>query len=274
MSPSTTRLTIFAIQRPLFLVVKGGPVIFLSLLLFVCQSSASSGIRKVELETFPPLGEVRSQAEPTRLVLAVFDGAGQAVTKARLRVRLQAPEPGWWPTDLPVVDNSRLVEFEVPAPYGTAEWEYFFPIRGVYRLEVTVFDEKGELVHRVFDLPVKESRLKLFYLAIFVLLLFGFGVGAGRWLGRRQGRHVLSDRIGALLIALGVLVPAFAAAAQDDRVAETLIVDRPLAGKATRVRWELVARARQTRNADGDDNRSGGGAARFFATPSPSAREF
>jgi len=190
----------------------------------------------VELETFPPLGEVRSQAEPTRLVLAVFDGAGQAVTKARLRVRLQAPEPGWWPTDLPVVDNSRLVEFEVPAPYGTAEWEYFFPIRGVYRLEVTVFDEKGELVHRIFDLPVKESRLKLFYLTIFVLLLFGFGVGAGRWLGRWLGRHVLSDRIGALFMALGVLVPAFAAAAQDDRVAETLIVDPPLAGKATRVR--------------------------------------
>ena len=139
MPPFTMRSIVFAIPWPSFLATRRSPLIFFLLFLVPSQSSASSGFSGIGLETFPRLGEVTTQAEPTRLVLAVLDGAGQLVPGARLRLRLQAPEPGWLPTDLPAMEGSRLVELELPASYGTAEWEYFFPIRGVYHLEVTVF---------------------------------------------------------------------------------------------------------------------------------------
>ena len=235
----TMRSIIFAIPWPSFLATKPGPLIFSLLFLAPCQSSASSGFRGVGLETFPRLGEVTTQGEPTRLVLAVLDGAGQLVPGARLRLRLQAPEPGWLPTDLPVIEGSRLVELELPASSGTAEWEYFFPIRGVYYLEVTVFDDKGEVFHRVFDLPVKESRLRLFYLATFVLFLFVFGVGAGRWLDGAHRRRRSSNGIGVLLLIAAVMISFFTAdlGAQDHKKGEPLAVDRPVGGKTSRIRW-------------------------------------
>ena len=90
--PFTMRCIIFAIPWPSFRATKPGPLIFLILFLAPSPSSASSGFRCVGLETFPRLGEVTTQAEPTRLVLAVLDGAGQLVPGARLRLRLQAPD--------------------------------------------------------------------------------------------------------------------------------------------------------------------------------------
>jgi hypothetical protein len=138
-----------------------------------------------------------------------------------------------------MIEGSRLVELELPASYGTAEWEYFFPIRGVYYLEVTAFDDKGELFHRVFDLPVRESRLRLFYLVTFIFFLFVFGVVAGRWLDGVPRRHRPSHGIGVLLLVAAVMVSFFTAdlGAQDHKGGEPLAVDRPVAGKTSRIRW-------------------------------------
>ena len=96
----------------------------------------------------------------------------------------------------------------------------------------------------MFDLPVKESRLRLFYLATFVLFLFVFGVGAGRWLGGAHRRRRLSDRIGVLLLVAAVMISFFTAdlGAQDRKGGEPLAVDRPVAGKISRIRWGLPER--------------------------------
>ncbi len=79
-----------------------------------------------------------------------------------------------------MVEGTRLVDMELPASEGRVDWEYVFPIRGVYRLEVTAADGTGKEVTRVFTLRIKESRTKILYLGSFTVGLFVLGVIAGR----------------------------------------------------------------------------------------------
>jgi hypothetical protein len=173
----------------LFRAIKRVILVCIVLLSLVSQSSAAAGPVTVELETVPPLNEITPLSEPTRLVLVVLDSERKPIAGGRARIRLEAPGPGWlFSTDLPTVEGKGLIEMELPVSNGTVDWEYLFPIRGVYRLEVATFDEKDERAQRVFSLPVKESRLKLFYLATFVAALFVLGFCMGWWLNRARRR--------------------------------------------------------------------------------------
>lgn len=67
-----------------------------------------------------------------------------------------------------------------PVSRERVEWEYVFPIRGIYRLEVESADDEGRRIREVLEFRIKESRLKLLFLAAFLAGLFLFGVTAGR----------------------------------------------------------------------------------------------
>jgi hypothetical protein len=165
------------------------PLVGFFLLLAVSQVGAAAGPVTVELETVPSLNEITPRADPTHLVLAVFDGERKPIPEGRVRVRLQAPDSNWpLSTDLPAVEGKRLIDIELVVADGTADWEYLFPIRGTYRLEVTTLDAKGERGQKIFRLAVKESRLKLFYLASFIVGLFFLGFCMGWWLNRARRR--------------------------------------------------------------------------------------
>ena len=98
-----------------------------------------------------------------------------------LRARLYAPKSGWlFSTDFPHVEGTLLLDIELPLSNGWVAWEYVFPIRGDYRLEVELADPQKEKAKKVFNLNIRENRLKLFYLGGFALLLFLFGFVAGR----------------------------------------------------------------------------------------------
>ena len=144
---------------------------------------------EIEIQTVPSLQQLRPHSDPVRIILKPLDSDGRAVQHGKLHIRLIAPPPGWlFSTDLPLVEGTDLLEMNLPVSQGQAVWEYVFPIRGVYRLEVKATDQKGKEIQGLFELAVKESRLKLFYLAGFITALFFFGFMAGRlFTGRRQG---------------------------------------------------------------------------------------
>jgi hypothetical protein len=87
-----------------------------------------------------------------------------------------------------VVEGSRLFEADLPAPGGAAEWEYFFPIRGAYRLEVSAFGKNGEQLQKIFNLPIRENPLRLFYLGSFIVVVLVVGFVAGRSLNHAARR--------------------------------------------------------------------------------------
>ncbi|TAK05775.1 hypothetical protein EPO44_06350 [bacterium] len=157
------------------------------LALFLCLSFLA-GVGRVQAEdgeiriqTTPMLEEVRPLVEPVRIALAVLDSRGMPVRHGRLHIRLVAPQPGrLFSTDFPLVEGTPLLEMDFPIAQGGAAWEYVFPIRGIYRLEVRATGADGKEIARVFELGVKENRMKLFYLGSFMAGLFFLGFIAGR----------------------------------------------------------------------------------------------
>lgn len=155
--------------------------LILCLTLFSWAGSARAGQGEIRLETVPSLDEVRPLSDPVRTVLTVLDGEGKALKQGRVRIRLDAPAPGrLFSTDFPLVEGSRLMDMELPVSDGRVEWEYVYPVRGRYRLEVGAIDGEGKVIQRAFEMGIRENRLKLLYLGGFVAVLFFFGFMAGR----------------------------------------------------------------------------------------------
>ncbi|MBI2538975.1 MAG: hypothetical protein HYY83_10835 [Deltaproteobacteria bacterium] len=163
--------------------------LFLCLFFSARAAPAQGAGGEIGMQTFPLLKQVRPLAEPVRTVLIILDSNGRALKKGTAHIRLVAPAPGrFFSTDFPVIEGTPLLEMDLPILQGRAAWEYLFPIRGVYRLEVRAVAEEGTGIERVFDLEIRENRMKLFYLAIFALALFVFGIMAGRlFTGGKRG---------------------------------------------------------------------------------------
>ncbi len=155
--------------------------LFLCLTLSSWAASVQAEQGEIRYETIPSLGEVRPLSDPVRIALTVLDAERKTVHQGQLRVRLTAPPPGrFFSTDFPLVEGSRLLGMDLPVVQGEVAWEYVFPIRGIYRLEVRADGVDGKEIARVFELGVKENRMKLFYLGSFMAGLFFLGFIAGR----------------------------------------------------------------------------------------------
>ncbi len=73
------------------------------------------------------------------------DAVGKTLEGTRFHIRLYAPPPGrFLSTDYPLVEKTLLIEMDLVAAQGAAIWEYVFPIRGVYRLEVAASNGTGK----------------------------------------------------------------------------------------------------------------------------------
>ncbi len=160
--------------------------------------------KTIDLQIQPGLDKIRPLSKPPRLTLTLRDSGGKAIDRTRFQIHLYAPPRGWFfSTDFPQVEGTSLIEIESPAFQEKVEWEYVFPIRGVYRLEVSAVDGVGDGVKQVFPLRIRESRTKLLYLGIFIAGLFLFGLMVGRlFTPRGRETHIV---VGLLWLVGSVL---------------------------------------------------------------------
>ncbi|MFQ5539647.1 MAG: hypothetical protein ACE5FB_04550 [Candidatus Binatia bacterium] len=178
------------------------PITLYLILLFapmaVATARAASG--QIELQIFPALESIHPLSKPVRIVLKDSDADGKTLQGTKFSIRLYAPPPGrFLSTDFPLIEKTLLIEMELVAAQGTAMWEYVFPIRGVYRLEVSKLNGAGTEVSEVFPLHIRENRTKLLYLGIFVVSLFFFGVVIGRlFTTPNKGDYVIAGFLVAL----------------------------------------------------------------------------
>jgi hypothetical protein len=186
------------------------PIFLLFFLLVTANTEARA--KTIDLQIQPGLENIRPLSKPARLTLTLRDGAGKAIDRARLQIRLYAPPRGlFFSTDFPQVEGTPLIEIETPSFQGKLEWEYVFPIRGVYRLEVSAVDGVGDGLKQVFPLRIRESRTKLVYLGTFLAGLFLFGLMVGRLFTPRSG---MAHIVGGLLWLLGWVLSVSPAMAQ------------------------------------------------------------
>ena len=124
-------------------------------LLFLLPAEALSDIKDIELSTIPSLNRVRPHSQSTRIILKALNLSGTEVEVDRFRVTLIAPSGGWiFPTDMPLIEKTPLFEMDLLPQKGEVQWEYSFPIRGIYLLRVGVVDRAGNKFSKEFNFEV------------------------------------------------------------------------------------------------------------------------
>lgn len=192
---------------------------------------------EIRVHVSPATTSLRPLKDSASITIELEGAGGSPRAPVDLSIRLTAPSSGSLvTTDFPLIEGTRLVEMNLPNVSGALSWDYIFPIRGEYRLDVTATDAQGRRLERSFTLQVRESGAKVTFLAAFVAALFLLGFVAGR---------VFS---GPAVVAAMVLVMVllYGAGSNKDFAADTgqtaglkgeLTVAPPRVGAPSIIRW-------------------------------------
>jgi hypothetical protein len=221
-----------------------GAILLLWAAFSVLAAEAQDNKITVRVKTVPGLTDARPLSGPVRLVLETSDSSGNPVDVERISIRLRAPGSHWFfSTDLPLVEGSLLSEMIVPVSRGRVVWEYLFPIRGVYRLEVESVDDGGPQITEALELRIKESRIKLLFLAAFILALFLFGFTAGRFFTSPRPQPSLKMTMGIfVLLTVSTLTSTMGRAAvlESGGLVARMQVEPATVGRPSRIDWSVV----------------------------------
>jgi hypothetical protein len=216
-------------------------VILLVLSLCLTFDTASSQDLGLFLKVSPDGAQLVAGA-PATLTLFLKQSDGQPSSVRWVALRLDAPAGGFFSTDFPVVEGSRLLDLRLPIIDGKVEWRQVFPIRGEYRLGARLETAAGAKTERTFHFRVYEQKQKWLWLGLFALGLFLLGMIAGRIFsapGKPKGVKLGASLI--LFLAYGGLVPdgIWAQESPNRKYAARLEVAPATVGGPARIRWWL-----------------------------------
>lgn len=172
--------------------------------LFTVAPAQSQADVSVVLQTDPPANQIGPDDTFAKTTLTVVDSSGQPISDAYLKLHLDSP-PGnaFISTDFPIVENTPLMNFEGNLPDGVLEFEYIFPIRGVYNFEVEAGRNPLSVTFAdTLTLRLRENSNEVLNFVIMLLLLVGLGVVAGFIIGR--GARARQAVASSLILLLGI----------------------------------------------------------------------
>jgi hypothetical protein len=199
---------------------------------------ASAAELALKFQTDPALALLRPFTDTVTLSVVVTGASGMPVERGTAVIALDAPMPGaFLTTDIPFVEGTRLLDVRLPFTQGRVEWKQLLPIRGVYRLSVSITAADGSIGRQRFEFSLPEKRQKWFWLGLFCAVLFFVGVVAGRIF--TQGRGPTNALIIAFFVAASEFTAAHEAVKTTDQEILTGAVEVAPAsvGKLTRIRW-------------------------------------
>ena len=202
----------------------------------VAAQVANNAIR---VQVSPDTTLLRPLKDPATITIDV-DGAGERPRgPVDLSVRLTAPPPGTLvSSDFPLIEGTRLIDMNLANVTGTLSWDYVFPIRGEYRLDVSATDGQGRRLERSFAIQVRENRAKTAFLAGFVAALFLLGFIAGRIFSAPAG--VAAVLMITLLYGSGLNRGLGAETNQTAGLKGELTVAPPRVGHPSALRWRGI----------------------------------
>ena len=168
--------------------------------------------------------------------LLVTGADGRPLENGTANIHLQAPAPGRFSTDMPIVEGTALHEMAVKLRQGRVNWKYLFPIRGEYKLIVDVLAADGRKTAKSFTFKIRENGSKWLALAAFSLALLIFGIGAGRIFTKTSGQAALF----ILALAIGVSAGGTTNPSQVAPAVGKLEIEPAIVGQLSRITWRLA----------------------------------
>lgn len=148
-----------------------------------------SQVMPFEAEAFTPLGS-NQPPSPVRLTLQAVDASDQPLENAQVHLQiLTPPKNPWFTSDFPIVEGTKLLDIEAIAPQGKLQVQQTLPIRGTYKLLVSVTPMVTDAftpIQQTLTLAISENKLKYRYFGILVAILLLVGLGGGLVIGGKQ----------------------------------------------------------------------------------------
>lgn len=171
----------------------------------VSTAQTSPGL-VVTLTSLPPFETIRPDMDLTQVTLTAFL-AGKPLSQGRLRLRLTAPPQSQvFSTGFPWVEGTTLLECETHLRDGVWTFQYLFPIRGTYTLELDLTPIPGGPVFSRTTLQptltIKENPRVVLYASLLLLGLLVLGGITGRIFARSAAAR--EPPSGALLLGAGL----------------------------------------------------------------------
>lgn len=160
----------------------------------------------IDFATNPPAQSIGPDSDFVHTTLTVKDQAGKAVSDVYVKLHIHSPKRNFFiSTDFPWVENTHLFEYEGFLNNGVLEFDYIYPIRGQYRIDVQTGSGPQDLsAKKSLNLVVHENRTETKNLLIFMTFLFGFGLVSGLVIatGNKPKEMALTGL--AVLLAVGL----------------------------------------------------------------------
>jgi len=160
-------------------------LLFSSLVLSGSKAVANNDFN-VNMVTTPTAKSIGPVADLVHTTLTVKDSNRTIVPNAYLKLHIHSPKGNKiLSTDFPWVENTHLMEYEGYLNNGTLVFDYIYPIRGKYRIDVQAGLTPNALSDKQsLSLSVNENPVELKNLLIFIAILLAFGITAGFIIGR------------------------------------------------------------------------------------------
>lgn len=168
-----------------------------------------AGSYAVDFTTSPAANVIGPDTDLVHVALTVKDDRGNIVPGAYLKLRMHSP-PGnpFLSTDIPWVENTHLLEYEGYVSNGILTFDYIFPIRGQYRVDVQAGVDASSLPLKTsLPLLIHENGIDVRNISILLTLLLGFGTAAGFVI--RRGAGGKEPALAAAVIFLILSLPLF-----------------------------------------------------------------
>lgn len=193
----------------------------------------------IQVKISPDITLLRPLKDSATITVEVGGSPGDPADLVDLSLRLTAPPPGaLLSTDFPLIEGTPLIDMAFSGVPGTLSWDYVFPIRGVYRLDVAAADAEGRRWHRTFELRLRENPAKTAFLIGFAVALLILGFIAGRLFSSpATGVGVLMI---ALLIGAGAGANTNAVLPDGDVPQSTLAITPARVGTMSVIRWRVA----------------------------------
>jgi len=177
-------------------------VLILSLLFSVPAFGTSN--YTVDLTTDPVASNIGPDRDTVHVTLTAKDGQGNIVPGAYIKIHMYAPlRNAFISTDFPWVENTHLMEYEGYLSNGVLAFDYIFPIRGQYRIDVQAGADAASLSEKKsLHLSLNENKVEVRNIWIFISILLGFGILAGFIISRGAKGRVREAVIATLAIFL------------------------------------------------------------------------
>ena len=174
----------------------------------------------VDLTTDPVASHIGPDKDTVQVTLTAKDGQGNIVPDAYIKIHMHAPlRNAFISTDFPWVENTHLMEYEGYLPNGVLTFDYIFPIRGQYRMDVQAGADAASLSEKKsLHISLNENKVEVRNILNFMTLLLGFGTLAGFIISRGVKGSARQAAIAslAMFLTLGLMYSPTNADAQHE----------------------------------------------------------